>query len=122
MPASARGWLLLAERLSFHDANGAARALSQSLSLSPLEHALIGRQARLTARLWADLPDRSRQTALRQVAQLWAAPILRHELSSLQATDGGEDLLARAFADTPETHHTVSEWVQGYRRRTFEAQ
>jgi hypothetical protein len=122
MPASARGWLLLGERLSFHDTKAAARALSQSLSISPLEHALIGRQARLSARLWDDLPNRSRRIALRQVAQLWASPILRPELSSLQATDGGEDLLERAFANTPETHHTVSAWVQGYHRRIFEAQ
>lgn len=121
-PASARGWLLLGERLSFHDSNGAAAALSRSLSLSPLEHALIGRQARLSARLWDDLPNHSRQIALRQVAQLWAAPILRPELSSLQATKGGEDLLARAFVNTPEIHRTVSAWVQGYRRRIFEAQ
>ena len=122
MPASARGWLLLGERLSFHDPRGAADALSRSLALGPFEHALIGRQARLGARLWDDLPGPSREIALRQVALLWAAPILRPELTSLQATKGGEDLLARSFADAPETYRTVSAWVQGYRGRIFEAQ
>ena len=119
MPASARGWLVLAERLSFRDRKGAASALTRSLSLGSFESALMGRQARLAARLWDDLSDHPRRTVLRQVETLWATPLLRSELSPLLAVDGGGDLIARAFLHSPKTHQAVIEWVDGHRQRTL---
>jgi hypothetical protein len=118
-PASARGWTLLAESLSFHDRNSASLALSQALATGTLEYALIGRQTRLAARLWDELPVNTHRTVLGQVELLWTNPSVRLELSTLLATQGGEALIAQTFANTRQTHQAVIDWVQAYRQRLF---
>ena len=119
VPASVRGWTLLAESLSFHDRSSASLALSQALATGTLEYALSGRQTRLAARLWGELPENTHRIILGQVEHLWTVPRLRSELSTLLATQGGEALIAQTYADTPQTHQEIVDWVEAYRRRLF---
>ncbi|GAA0553824.1 hypothetical protein GCM10008941_37300 [Rhizomicrobium palustre] len=97
-PASARGWLVLAEALTPTNKRMAAEALSQSLMLAPHEFWLAGPQSVDAAALWPDLDGDTQQAALRNARQLWDYPPLREHFFAVADTPGAASVLNRAFS------------------------
>ena len=110
LPASARGWTLLAqEYLVSGDRKLAARALSLALILGPYDYWVAGRRARLAATLWNELSPDDQKASLAQAALLWEIKSLRGEIPGLIQTPGGVALLTRAL--TPEDVRALNRWM-----------
>ena len=115
-PASVRGWTLLAEQLDTIDHQKAAQALGQSFLLGPYEYFVALKRARQAAVLWDDLAIDAREAALEQTRLLWTEESLNDGILRLLDTQGGSELLARAFIDEPEELRTINRWVTAERR------
>lgn len=115
-PASVRGWALLAGQLDAVDQQRAARALGQSFLLGPYEYYVAPKRVRQAATLWDELALDARATALEQTRLLWTEEALNDEILRLLDTQGGSQLLARAFVDEPEELRAINRWVTTERR------
>ena len=110
-PASARGWMLLAETLAPTDRAKAASALSAALMLAPNEYFLVGRLVRDAGALWDVLPKDSRDLAVDDAPVLWRDPNLRYALRPILATKGGAALMTEAFRYAPEDLRALNRYV-----------
>ena len=115
-PASVRGWALLAEELGAVEPQRAAQALGLSLLLGPYEYFVALKRARQAAMLWDGLSTDARAAALEQTRLLWSEESLNDELLRLLDTQGGSELLARAFINDPEELRAINRWVTTERR------
>ena len=115
-PVSVRGWALLAEQLSPSDPQRAAQALALSFLLGPYEYFVALKRARQAAMLWDVLDADARDAALEQTRLLWKETGLHGEILRLLETEGGSELLARAFIEEPEELRTINRWVNTERR------
>lgn len=119
-PASARGWLLLAEVSAPSDRKRAAKALSEALLLGPNDYWLVGMRARLAARLLPDLDGDTQASARRQTRLMWEDPQLRDQLPALIASPGGLMLVRLAFAGDRDEFVALNRWVSAANRQAAE--
>lgn len=115
VPASPRGWTLLAEMLSGSNKPAAAKALSQALILAPRDYWLAPMRARDAALLWPELDAEGRAMAIAQSRLLWQEPQLRPQLLRLTATSDGVALVTRSFQ--PDEIRMINRWMARERRR-----
>ncbi len=101
VPASARGWMVLAQAQERSDPKKAADALALSLVLGPREYFLIPPRVKIGAVLWPYLPQAARRRLLDDVRWLAAQEQQRGALRALFASKDGPALVTRALADTP---------------------
>ncbi len=116
-PASVRGWALLAEQLDMVDQPKAVQALEQSLLLGPYEYYVASKRARETAILWDTLSTDGRAAAQRQARLLWTEARLNEGILRLVNTQGGSEILARAFLDEPAELRAINRWITSERRK-----
>jgi hypothetical protein len=110
-PASARGWLLLAQATAPSDRKRSAILLARALALAPHNYWLAGSLARTSALLWRDLDEAGRAAALGQTRLLWEREDLHGQLRDLLSTQQGINLAARAFAGRPEEIRALNRWL-----------
>lgn len=115
-PASARGWLVMAE--SQRDSNPAlaGRALGMALGLAPYDYWIAGRRATDAARLYPRLRGETQAMAERQAQMLWDEPRLRPQLLTVLASPGGSDLVMASFRARPDDLRALNRWVARERR------
>jgi hypothetical protein len=115
-PASARGWVLLAESAAPADSGKAARYLGQALLLAPDDYWLALPLAQDAARLWPQLDAAARNRAVAQARLLWSEPMLRRQFPPLVSTPNGVALIWRAFAYQPGEMSDINRWLALQRR------
>jgi hypothetical protein len=108
-PSSARGWMLFVEATA--DAPERARALEFLLGKFPYEYWIAGRKVSAGATLWNDVSEEARAAILAEGRRLWTEPTLHEQLWPVLTTDGGPELLTRAFADDPDSLRELNRWV-----------
>lgn len=99
MPASSRGWTLLAEMQMPRDPGSAAKAIGQAMALAPRDSWLIGGQVQDAAQLWPQLDQDSQEVAILRARLLWTDPTLRMQIKSVVQTPQGAALMTRALSD-----------------------
>jgi hypothetical protein len=116
-PASARGWMLLAEATVATDPVMASSALAQSFLLAPNDYYLAYRRANDAAQNWDRLGSDAQRMAIRQVHTLWdqegAHPLIR----PLLLTSAGVALVNRTFADDKDDLRALNRWLATDRLR-----
>lgn len=118
-PASPRGWMLLAERLSRTDRKQAGEALTVALTLSPNDYWLLGRMERDAGYLWDNLSQDARAVAVNAAPTLWKMPELRVYLRPVLATKAGPKLVTSAFQLDPEELRALNRWVAEQRLEDY---
>ena len=102
-PSSARGWTLLAELEVAKQPQIGASALALGLQFAPFDYWLAGRRANVGAQLWNEMDADGKNSLLRQTRLLWSEEQFRGKIAALYMTESGRALVARAFADEPDT-------------------
>ena len=119
-PASARGWMLLAEQSAHSDTKRAALALTVSLELDEFDYWLVDRRIRDAALLWHVMPVAGKGYTFRQIRLIWQTPILRARIEPLLAEQGVAAIFSRAFAGDRETLRAINRWrAASHRSRNF---
>jgi hypothetical protein len=121
-PASARGWLVMAEAQRDFNPAFAARALGMALGLAPYDYWIAGRRAVDAARLYPHLRGETRAMAERQAQMLWDEPRLRPQLFTVLASPGGSDLVTAAFRARIDDLRALNRWVAAERRNRVRRQ
>jgi hypothetical protein len=101
-PGSARGWIVLAALLRDRDPKSAARDLTLSFKLAPMDYYLILPRLFAGASLWDYLPGDVRAGLVQDARRLAMDQDRRGDLRTLLTKRGGPALVTRALAGQPE--------------------
>jgi len=110
-PSSAAGWALLAALRTPTDRARAAGAISVAFELAPHDYYLAVWRVRVAAPLWSDLSAETRESAARQVRQIWSDHTRRQEIRSILAVPGGPALVTYAMKDDPNGLRALNRMV-----------
>ena len=101
-PASARGWILLAEELRGRSPETAVSALSLGIMLAPREYYLVAPRIRAGAPLWNGLSPRAQDVLMNDARLVSIDPNLEPALRDVLRVPGGPALISRAFTGRPQ--------------------
>ncbi len=111
-PASALGWILLAQEVRPQDRKKAAAALSLALLLAPHEHFLEIPRVLAGAPLWDSLSSEAHQLLLTDARALLERPDAGPALQDLLAEPGGRALVGKTFIGHPESLRAFNRALQ----------